>query len=68
MAEDEASYLRECRQINVCPTCQKPIVTKVGSGRFEDGVFCSQTCYANWHAMSLQKRHLARLKKERPDG
>lgn len=68
MAENEESYLSQCRQENLCPACRKPLTNKVGSGRFKDGVFCSQACYAKWHEAAMRNRHEERMKKGRKDG
>jgi hypothetical protein len=63
MSENEEYYLQQCLQKMVCPSCQKKLTNKVGSGRFKDGVFCSQDCYAKWHSGVLIKRHQERLNK-----
>jgi hypothetical protein len=61
MAENEQQYLGECMEEGICPACHQPITKKFGSGRFEDGVFCSMDCYAEWHKGSLIRRHQDRL-------
>ncbi len=68
MSENEKDYLEQCLAKNMCPTCQKPMTTKVGTGQFKDGVFCSLDCQAKWHENAMIKRHLERLKKEQSDG
>ena len=68
MADDEQAYLRRCREQNVCPACQAPIVTKLGTGQAKDGVFCSLDCYTRWHEATLVRRHKERTKKEPPNG
>ncbi len=57
MAEHEGNYLRQCLQAGICPACRKPTVTKYGTGRFEDGVFCSFDCSVEWHKAALIRRH-----------
>jgi hypothetical protein len=64
MADDEQAYLRQCREQGLCPTCQRPLTNRVGSGQFKDGVFCSLDCSARWHAAALVKRHQERTKKD----
>ena len=64
MAENEKNYLQECLQKNICPTCQKTLYNKVGSGKLNEGTFCSLDCNAKWHEASLIRRHQARLKKK----
>lgn len=62
MAEDEHRYLEDCRHKGICPTCRKPLKTRVGSGSFSQGVFCSLKCNAQWHEVALRLRHEGRLK------
>ena len=62
MAETEDAFLAGCLARGVCPTCMKPLVARIGSGRPKDGTFCSLTCYAQWHETALVRRHEARLK------
>ena len=57
MAEKEGTYLAKCLQEGVCPKCRQALAQKYGSGRFEDGVFCSLDCYAEWHKGALIRRH-----------
>jgi hypothetical protein len=57
MAESEANYLAQCRQEGICPRCREVVKEKYGTGRFEDGVFCSLDCYAEWHKAALIRRH-----------
>jgi len=64
MAENEESYLKQCREKELCPNCQKSLANKLGSGSFKEGVFCSLDCYTKWHEAALIRRHKARLKKE----
>lgn len=68
MAEGEEGYLRECEAKGVCPTCQAPLSSRIGSGRVADGVFCSLTCFAQWHQTRLIERHKEKLKKDDRDG
>jgi hypothetical protein len=68
MAETEEAYLQECLSEGVCPTCKEPLVDRVGSGRNNDGTFCSLDCYAKWHERELVKRHFERLKGITEDG
>jgi hypothetical protein len=63
MAEDEADYLRQCVEQNNCPVCQQPIAKKLGTGRIQDGLFCSLDCYGKWNEKSLVRRHIERVKK-----
>lgn len=67
MAEADKSYLNNCRDANRCPTCQGPLTTRVGTGSFKDGVFCSLECQAKWHSPAMQLRHLERLRKAKAD-
>jgi hypothetical protein len=60
MAETEQSYLAQCRVNGACPACHNELVQRMGSGRVDDGVFCSLTCYANWNSSSLVQRHKMR--------
>lgn len=62
MAENEKDYLRNCLEQNICPTCQKELSNKVGSGKLEEGTFCSLECNAKWHEAAFIKRHRDRLK------
>jgi len=57
VAEHEENYLAQCLQAGICPACTKATVTKYGTGRFEDGVFCSFDCYTKWHAGALIRKH-----------
>jgi len=68
MADDEKDYLRKCLNDEICPKCQKPLVDRIGSGQFKDGVFCSLSCYGEWHEAALKRRHQERMRKENPDG
>lgn len=67
MAENELGYLRQCLERNTCPVCQQPIEKKFGSGRLKDGVFCSLSCYGQWHNASLIRRHQYRVQKRKSD-
>lgn len=57
MAEHERNYLMQCLHEGICPTCRRPTVTKYGTGRFEDGVFCSFDCTAEWRKGALIRKH-----------
>lgn len=57
MAEHERNILLDCARRGVCPACGKPTVTKIGTGRVEDGVFCSLDCNAKWRGAELVRKH-----------
>ena len=57
VAEHEETYLAQCLKDGVCPTCRKPIVTKHGSGSFEEGVFCSFDCDVKWRGGALIRKY-----------
>jgi hypothetical protein len=57
MAEAEQKYLAQCRTNGVCPACHGELSQRIGSGKLDDGVFCSLDCYASWHRASLVQRH-----------
>lgn len=61
MSENPEKYLRDCREQNICPTCQKNIIKK-------QGIFCSWDCEVKWNSGEIIHRQLKILKKERPDG
>jgi hypothetical protein len=67
MAESDETYLRECLQSKICPTCQTPFEKGVGGGQPKDGLFCSLDCYAKWHEEMLIRRHRNRLVKPNTD-
>jgi hypothetical protein len=54
----EPQYLLNLWSLNVCPYCGKgiPEGTRVGSGRKNEGGFCSLTCYADYYALELAER------------
>jgi hypothetical protein len=37
--------------------CRQPTGTKDGTGRFEDGVFCSFDCSVKWREAELIRKH-----------
>ena len=45
---NQLEWLEFCRENGICPTCGKPLPEgeAVGSGRLEDGAYCSVKCYA----------------------
>lgn len=57
VAEHERNYLMQCLHEGVCPACRKPTITKYGTGRFEDGVFCSFDCSVKWREGELIRKH-----------
>jgi hypothetical protein len=59
MAESVDQYLQECRAKDICPTCQKPLTNRVGSGNL---VFCSLDCDVKWRAPDFIMRHFERLR------
>jgi hypothetical protein len=67
MAEHEGNYLRQCLDQGICPVCKQLIVEKFGSGKFEDGVFCSLGCYGEWNKALLTRRHKNRVEKGNSD-
>jgi hypothetical protein len=58
MAETERAFLERCWNDETCPYCgQKiPSGTRVGTGRKQDGGFCSLDCLARYRAMELKER------------
>lgn len=54
----ESQYLLDLLLKNICPWCGKEIPegTRVGSGRKDEGGFCSLACYANYYSLELQER------------
>ena len=60
MAEAEQGYLAQCRANGICPVCHNQLAQRIGSGKLDDGVFCSMDCYAKWHGASLVQRHKMR--------
>ncbi len=65
MVETEKEYIQRCLETNKCPVCQQPIDKKVGSGRLDDGVFCSLNCYTEWNKVLLIRRHQERMQKDK---
>ncbi len=57
VAEQERNYLMQCLKRGVCPVCRQLTVTKYGTGRFEDGVFCSFECSVKWREGELIRKH-----------
>lgn len=57
VAEHERNYLKQCLREGTCPTCHKPTGTKFGTGRLEDGVFCSFDCSVKWREAELIRKH-----------
>jgi hypothetical protein len=60
MAEIEQRYLARCRANGICPACHNGLAQRIGSGKLDDGIFCSLACYAKWHSASLVQRHRMR--------
>jgi hypothetical protein len=54
--EDE--YLQMLWQRNICPFCGKQIPdgTRVGTGRKQEGGFCSLDCYTHYYALELLEK------------
>ena len=65
MAEREETYLRHCLERGVCPYCGGPLIegTRVGTGQFEDGVFCSLGCQAEYYKLEYAQK-LALMKEK----
>ena len=63
MAISEEVYLLECWDKGICPYCRSafPASKRVGSGSRKQGGFCSLSCYAEYHKLSLEQRHQRRL-------
>ena len=57
VADHERKLLLKCAEDGVCPLCGKPTIEKVGSGRVEDGVFCSLDCVAKWRGAELVRKY-----------
>lgn len=56
--KNEAEYLLELWDRDICPNCGKDIPegTRVGNGRKSEGGFCSLACYADYHSLELAAR------------
>jgi hypothetical protein len=54
----ESQYLLDLWSKNICPWCGKgiPEGKRVGSGRKNEGGFCSLACYGNYYSLELQER------------
>lgn len=64
MAETEKEYLLRCNAQGICPKCGEPVTSgnAVGSGRLENGRFCSLDCYGSYYQQELKDRHEQRLR------
>lgn len=60
-------HLLELWDKNICPNCAKSIPegTRVGSGRKNDGGFCSLGCYGEYHNAALIEKHKGRVATQR---
>ena len=71
MAMSETQYLLELWSMNVCPWCERDIKpnTRVGSGRKNEGGFCSLDCYVKYYSIELNERarKVAELTKQLTD-
>ena len=67
MAESEKAYLLRCYEQGICPCCGKPVEsgTPVGSGKKDEGRFCSLSCQAEYHQREFVERHKKRLEQSR---
>jgi hypothetical protein len=63
MAETEQAYLRRCYEEGICPLCGKSVEAgdPVGSGKIDEGRFCSLGCYAKYKQRELIEHHRQRL-------
>lgn len=49
--------IEDARRRDVCPECGRRLgENRVGSGAFEDGVFCSLGCLTSFHGEYFAKR------------
>lgn len=55
--------ITEATRTGTCPQCGKviPEGTAIGTGRHEDGRFCSLDCVALFHGPTFVERHRRRL-------
>jgi hypothetical protein len=64
MAISEETFLLDCWDRVICPYCRTtfPPTQRVGSGKKQEGGFCSLGCYAKYYELTLAERHQHRLK------
>ena len=58
MDTTETVYLKHCLERKKCPYCGRDLVDgqRVGTGRFDDGVFCSLDCFAKYSQSDFSTR------------
>ena len=60
MAVDDTMPQRilDSYQKGICPRCENPIRASggVGTGRIEEGLFCSLDCYSRFYGRELEER------------
>jgi len=63
MAVTEESFLLDCWERGVCAYCKKtfPASSRVGSGKKQEGGFCSLRCFAEYHKLTLAEKHQRRM-------
>ena len=70
MAEREERYLRHGLEKGICPSCGGSSIkgTRVGTGQFKDGVFCSLGCQAEYYKLEYAQKFALMKEKWNSDG
>lgn len=68
MEKTEHTLLLELWELSVCPFCGTyiPEGARVGTGRREEGGFCSLDCYARYYSLELLARYAVANSQTRP--
>lgn len=58
MDENIQIWIRTCLDRGICPQCQMPIAQYkgVGSGKLDEGLFCSLDCFGRFYKKDLEKK------------
>lgn len=67
-SEEKKRRIAHAHKAGACPQCDKPIPAGggIGTGRLDDGLFCSLECFASFHGDMLEERR--RLVTDYPEG
>lgn len=52
----EEELLDELESQSLCPHCMETLTSRLGSGRKADGIFCSLSCYFQYHRTAIIQR------------
>jgi hypothetical protein len=53
---DKRAAVEHGARTATCPQCHQPLTDRVGSGALRDGVFCSLSCFAEFHDDHFRER------------